>query len=81
MSYDEKPFEDVQLTEDGWILPSLKWRELLFIGALRPEGDDFVRDVARPMPPFAVGEIFPPDMRFSAAVEGTRVRLRRRPKG
>jgi hypothetical protein len=31
-------FVDVRYTRDGFSLPRLKWRELLFIGALRPEG-------------------------------------------
>jgi hypothetical protein len=32
-------FVDVRFTPDGFRLPLLKWRELLFIGALRAEGD------------------------------------------
>jgi len=32
-------FVDVRFTPDGFSLPLLKWRELLFIGALRAEGD------------------------------------------
>jgi hypothetical protein len=39
--------------EGGFSLPELKWRELLFVGALRPEGDAFVRDPARPCRPSA----------------------------
>ena len=77
MSYDQKPFEDVVLTPDGLSLPVLKWRELLFIGALREDGDAFVRDAARPMPPFAAGDLLPVGARFAATPEGRRVRLRR----
>lgn len=76
MSYDQKPFEDVVVTPDGFTIPALKWRELLFIGALRRDADAFVRDAARPMPPFALGDILPEGARFAAAFEGRRVRLR-----
>ena len=31
---DERPFEDVETTDDGFSIPELKWRELLFLGAL-----------------------------------------------
>ena len=79
MSYDQKPFEDVVLTPDGLTIPELKWRELLFIGALRKEGDAFLRDPARPMPPFARGDLLPKGARFAATPEGRRVRLRRLP--
>jgi hypothetical protein len=77
VSYDQKPFEDVVLTPDGLTLPELKWRELHFIGALRQDGDAFVRDPARPMPPFARGDLLPFGARFAATPEGRRVRLRR----
>jgi hypothetical protein len=39
MADEQQPFADVQLLEDGLSLPELKWRELLFIGALRTERD------------------------------------------
>jgi hypothetical protein len=77
LSYDQKPFEDVVPTPDGFSLPSLKWRELVFIGALRAEGDGFTRDPARPMPPFARGDLFPVGAVFAAWPEGGRVHLRR----
>lgn len=79
MSYDKKPFEDVVFDEDGLSLPALKWRELVFIGAMRPEGDAFVRDPERPLPPFAGGDVLPKGVRFAAVPEGSRVRLRRLP--
>lgn len=77
MSCDQKPFEDVVLTPDGFGLPALKWRELLFIGALRREDEAFVRDPARPLPPFARGDLLPEGARFAASAEGGRVWLRR----
>jgi len=72
---DERPFEDVRPCEVGFSLPELKWRELLFVGALRAEGATFVRDPARPLPPFAIPDLFPPGVRFRASREGDRVRL------
>ena len=72
---DERPFEDVRPCEVGFSLPELKWRELLFVGALRAEGSTFVRDPARPLPPFAIPDLFPPGVRLRASREGDRVRL------
>ena len=74
---DGRPFEDVILTVDGFSLPELKWRELLFIGALRRDGETFVRDSARPLPPFRAGDLFPEGERFTATPIGRRVLLRR----
>jgi hypothetical protein len=79
---DERPFEDVLLTVDGFSLPELKWRELLFIGALRRDGETFVRetfvrDPSRPLPPFRAGDLFPEGERFTATPTGRRVLLRR----
>ena len=74
---DERPFEDVEMTGDGFSIPELKWRELVFVGALRREGDSFVRDPSRPLPPFRAGELFPEGQRFEATPMGGRVRLRR----
>ena len=79
MSPDQEPFADVLLTDDGFSLPRLKWRELLFTGALRRDGDLYVRDPDRPLPPFHRDGLFPLGRRFEAAVEGDRVRLRVRP--
>ena len=33
MAGNPQPFEDVVLTDDGFSIPELKWRELVFIGA------------------------------------------------
>ena len=43
----QMPFADVRMLPDGFSLPELKWREMLFVGALRPDGDAFVRDPDR----------------------------------
>jgi hypothetical protein len=74
---DERPFEDVERTEEGFSIPELKWRELVFIGALRPEGGAFVRDPSRPLPRFRAGDLFPEGQRFLATPRGGRVFLRR----
>jgi hypothetical protein len=74
---DERPFEDVRPCELGFSIPELKWRELLFVGALRAEGEAFVRDVSRPLPLFAVPDLFPAGVRFRAHREGARVRIER----
>jgi hypothetical protein len=78
---DEAPFFDVRKVEGGFSLPELKWRELLFIGALRADGAAFVRDPARPLPPFAMQDLFPEGERFRAERRGGRVLLRREPAG
>ena len=62
--------------EDGFSLPDLKWRELVFIGAVRAEDGLFVRDPARPMPPFRREGLFPDGQRYAVTAEGSRVRLR-----
>ncbi len=77
MSVDQSPFADVVLFEDGFSLPDLKWRELLFIGALKPSGDHFVRDPARPLPAFQAPDLFPDDVRLRATRHRGRVRLQR----
>lgn len=77
MADEQSPFADVIVLEDGaFSLPELKWRELLFVGALRAEGDGFVRDPARPLPEFKRPGLFPEGVRFRAAREGRRVVLR-----
>jgi hypothetical protein len=69
----QEPFADVVEVEDGFSIPSLKWRELLFVGALRAQDDHFVRDSARPMPPFRRGDLFPVGRRFRVEPRGDRV--------
>ena len=73
------PFEDVHVDRDGFTIPSLKWRELLFVGALRLDGDAYVRDPARPLPSFRLPDLFPAGRRFEASPSGSRVRVRVRP--
>jgi hypothetical protein len=74
---EQEPFADVKLTSDGFSIPELKWRELLFIGALRRDGDAFVRDPSRPLPPFRIPDLFPESGRFLVAREAERVVIRR----
>jgi hypothetical protein len=74
---EPSPFADVRLEGGGFSIPELKWRELLFIGALRGEGDAFVRDPARPLPAFRLPDLFPEGQRFRASLQGGRVRLER----
>jgi hypothetical protein len=77
MTEDQSPFEDVQDTDEGFTLPELKWRELVFIGALRPESGAFVRDQQRPMPAFKTPNLFPDGARFEVHRLGGRVHLKR----
>jgi len=71
----QEPFADVALFEGGFSIPRLKWRELLFVGALREDGDRWVRDPERPLPPFRIPDLFPEGVRFRAVPEDERVRL------
>ncbi len=61
---EQDPFADVVRVEGGFSIPELKWRELVFVRALVPEGDCFVRDASRPLPPFREGGLFPEGVRF-----------------
>lgn len=76
---EASPFADVRLEGGGFSIPELKWRELLFVGALRADGDAFVRDPARPLPAFRTPDLFPRGGRFRAVRLGNRVRLERIP--
>jgi hypothetical protein len=73
MAEEQEPFADVVAVPGGFSLPELKWRELLFIGALRPEGDSFVRDVSKPLPPFRRPGLFPEGVLFRVERQGSRV--------
>ena len=76
----QEPFADVVVLPDGLSLPDLKWRELVFTGALRADGDAFVRDPDRFMTPFVLGDPFPPGARFRVAGrDGSRVIVQRLP--
>ena len=74
---EDRPFEDVVHGGDGFSIPELKWRELVFVGALRSDGDAYVRDPSRPLPAFRDPDLFPEGVRFQATRDGRRVRLRR----
>ena len=69
---------DIQIGPHGFSIPLIKWRELLFTGAIRRDGDTYVRDPSRPLPPFERADLFPDDTRFAAVVQGGRVELTRR---
>lgn len=76
MSDAQEPFADVQPAEGGgFSIPELKWRELLFIRALVPDRDGFVRDPARPLPPFRQPDLFPEGVRFRVERRRGRVRV------
>lgn len=77
MAVDERPFEDVRPCARGFSIPGLKWRELLFVGALRADGAVFVRDLSRPLPPFAMPDLFPAGVPFRVRPEGSRVCIER----
>jgi hypothetical protein len=64
MAESQDPFADVVAVEGGFSIPELKWRELVFIRALVPDGDCFVRDAARPLPAFSPPGLFPEGVRF-----------------
>jgi hypothetical protein len=72
---DQTPFADVVLLPRGFSIPELKWRELLFIGALKADGQHFVRDASRPLPAFAFPDLFPIGERFHAARVAGRVQI------
>jgi hypothetical protein len=76
MAESQDPFTDVVSVEGGFSIPQLKWRELVFIRAVVPEGDHFVRDPARPLPPFARPGLFPEGARFSVEAALGRVVVR-----
>ena len=69
---------DVRVGAQGFSIPLIKWRELLFTGAMRRDGDAFVRDPGRPLPPFERPDLFPDGARFTAVAQDGRVELTRR---
>ena len=74
-----EPFGDVRETARGFSIPRLKWRELLFVGALRADGDAFVRDAGRPLPAFRDETLFAEGVRLEIVSQGDdRVELARR---
>ena len=73
-------FEDVKKHDGGALdLPDLKFRELIFIGALKrtdagisTETAEVVVDETRPMPPFREEGLFPKASRFKVERRGGR---------
>ena len=76
MAEHQEPFADVELLEAGFSIPELKWRELVFVGAVRAEGDRWVRDPSRPLPPFRIPDLLPEGVRFVVTRSGARVLVR-----
>lgn len=66
---DQRPFLDVRELPGGFSIPEEKWREIVFVGALRPVGELFVRDPSRPFPPFGVLNLFPLGVGFRVDME------------
>jgi hypothetical protein len=64
MAEHREPFADVQPLGDAFSIPELKWRELVFVGAVRRDGESWVRDPSRPLPPFRRPDLFPEGVRF-----------------
>jgi hypothetical protein len=75
MAEQQEPFADVAPVPGGFSLPELKWRELVFIRALVPDGDAWVRDPSRPLPPFGRDGLFPEGVRFRVERRGRRVAI------
>jgi hypothetical protein len=73
---DRSAFADVRdLPGGGFSLPELKWRELVFIGALREEREGYLRDPTRPLPPFEREGLFPEGRVFAVERREGRVWL------
>ena len=73
MDDEGHPFADVRFEEGGFSIPELKWRELLFVGSIRADGEHFVREPSRPLPPFERAGLFPVGARFRAVRREGRV--------
>lgn len=67
---DEKPFENVVRDGARFRLPRRKWRELLFVDSLAPDGEFFVRDPSRPIAEFRDPDLFPEGIRFRVEPDG-----------
>lgn len=72
-----KPFFDIDGESSCFSIPQRKWRELVFIGAMIRDGEDFVRDPSRPLPFFRVPDLFPVGARFQVEEDGKRATVRR----
>jgi hypothetical protein len=74
---EQDSFADVVLEAGGFSIPELKWRELLFVGALRADGGHYRREPSRPLPPFQIPDLFPEGVLFRAVRTSGRVRIER----
>jgi hypothetical protein len=75
---DERPFENVKREGSSFLLPRRKWRELLFIGALVPQGELYIRDPSRHMPAFRDPDLIPDGVLFRVhPAEDDQVRVER----
>jgi hypothetical protein len=81
---DDTPYHNVHGDELSFRLPKRKWRELVFVGAMKRAGeasksgtDVYVRDPTRPLPPFRRPELFAEDVSFRVEEEGDWIRLTR----
>jgi len=77
MAEAQDPFADIVRVAGGFSIPELKWRELVFIRALVPQGKLYVRDSKRPLPPFSEPDLFPEGVRFRVERVLGRVVVRR----
>ena len=75
---NERPFEDGKREGSSFLNPRRQWRELLFIGALVPKGDLYIRDPSRPMPAFRDPDLIPDGVLFRVhPAEDDHVRVER----
>ncbi len=75
---DENDYLNIIGEGVSFSLPRRKWRELLFIGAIVPSGEYFVRNPQRPLPSFRNPDLFPEGVRLRVGPEpGDRVRVER----
>ncbi len=70
-----KPFLDIEGGTDSFKIPRRKWRELLFVGALVADGEEYMRDSSRPLPAFRILDLFPIGARFRVTEEGEHVHI------
>ena len=74
-------FADLVLTDRGFSIPQLKWRELVFTGALTRRGRFFTREPGPAFPPFENPDLFPVGVSLRVSFEQGRVHLERVDEG
>jgi hypothetical protein len=79
MAEHRQPFADVERLGDAFSIPELKWRELVFVGAVRRDGEEWVREPSRPLPSFRQPDLFPEGVRFRIERREGRVLVHREP--